>query len=364
LDGGANAITSKQMALYTFVCQTGIGSIVLPTALAKEVGHDGWISVIATGVLSIAIAALLGMLLKKSSGKGILDINKEVYGKVIGTAFNILIFIYLLVTASAGAGIFVVFLRISFFRLTPQLIMSLIFMLPSFYMVWYGLKTTARFKIFTLFSYVVVLVYIILIYKDIRPTFLMPVGEAGIVPLLYSIKTSYFAYIGLELIAVFYAEITDNEKALRWHVFANFFSMLFFTIVTAVCTAVFGEKFLPVQSITLFNLFRIYNVDVLERIDLFIIAFWFFAISCSIRAYIMASWYSLNKICKKKKSTFIYMIFIALLIVISRIPGDINESYLLLDIVNYSGIGITVLFIISLFISAVKTKGGKRYEKG
>jgi len=99
------------MALFTFVCQTGIGSIILPTTLAKEVGHDGWISVFATGILSIAVAALLGLLLKKSSGKGILDINKEVYGKVTGTAFNILIFAYLLFTASAGVSIFVIFLR-------------------------------------------------------------------------------------------------------------------------------------------------------------------------------------------------------------------------------------------------------------
>gem|GEM_PF-2712676 len=60
----------------------------------------------------------------------------------------------------------------------------------------------------------------------------------------------------------------------------------------------------------------------------------------------------------------IYIIFVVLLIMIGRIPSDINESYLFLDIVNYSGMGITVFFIISLFISAVKTKGGKRYEKG
>ncbi|NLG88457.1 MAG: GerAB/ArcD/ProY family transporter [Clostridiaceae bacterium] len=111
MNGGPNAITSRQMALFTFVCQTGIGSIILPTTLAKEVGHDGWISVFATGILSIAVAALLGLLLKKSSGKGILDINKEVYGKVTGTAFNILIFAYLLFTASAGVSIFVIFLR-------------------------------------------------------------------------------------------------------------------------------------------------------------------------------------------------------------------------------------------------------------
>jgi hypothetical protein len=111
---GTNAVTSKQMALFTFVCQTGIGIITLPTALANEVGHDGWISVIITGFLAIIVAALIALLLKNNSGKGILDINKLVFGRVIGTILNILIFAYLLAAASAGAKIFVTFLRISF----------------------------------------------------------------------------------------------------------------------------------------------------------------------------------------------------------------------------------------------------------
>lgn len=361
---GANAITSRRMALFTFVCQTGIGIIMLPTDLASEVGHDGWISVVITGFLAIIIAALIAFLLKKNPGIGILDANKTVFGKVIGSGLNFLIFIYLLIATSAGARVFVCFLRISLFPLTPPLIMSLLIMMPSFYMVWYGLKTVVRFKTFTVAAYVVILVYIILIYKDIRLTFLMPVGEAGIIPLLYSIKTTYFSFVGLELIAVFYAEITDKENALKWHVLANFFTMLFLLIITAVTTAVFGEKFLPDLSITLFNLFRIYNVDVFERVDLFIIAIWFFAMGCSIRAYMMASWYSLVKICKDKKKIFIFFIYIVVIVVISRIPKDINQVYSFLDIINYSGMGITVFFILSLFISAIKTKGGKKYEKG
>lgn len=361
---GAHTITSKQMALFTFVCQTGIGSIILPELVAKEVGHDGWISIIITGVLAITVAALIGLLLKKSPGKGILDINKSVFGKVTGTVFNILIFAYLLIAASAGARIFVTFLRISFFHLTPQLIMSLLILLPSFYMVWYGLKTTARFKICTLTSYIMILIYIILIYKEIRPTFLMPVGEAGIMPLLYSIKTSCFSFIGLELIAVFYTEITDKEKALKWHILANILSTLFLAVITAASTAVFGENFLPAQSITLFNLFRIYNVNIFERVDLFIVAFWFFAMSCSVRAYMMASWYSLVKICNDRKNMLIYMLFIVLLLIISRIPQDINQSYYFMEIINYSGMGITVFFIICLFISAIKMKGDKKHEKG
>lgn len=361
---GPNAINSRQMALYTFISQTGIGIIILPTALAKEVGHDGWISIIITGFLAIAVAALIVFLLNKSSDKGILDINKAIFGKVTGTGLNFLIFVYLLIATSAGTRVFLVFLRISLLPYTPPLIISLLILMPSFYIVWYGLKTAARYKALTIISYVILLLYIALIYKNYRISFLMPVGESGIKALLYSIKTSYFSYVGIDLIAIFYGEITDKDKALKGQVLANFFSMVFLTIVTVASTAVFGEEFLSVQSIPLFNLFRIYNVMVFERVDLFMIAFWYFAMSCSVRAYMMASWYSLVKICNDRKSPILFLLFAVSILIISRIPKDINQSYYFLDIIDYLSIGMVILIILCLIISAVRIKGEKAGEKG
>jgi len=103
---GNNAITSKQMMRFTFVCQTGIGVINLPALLAKEVGHDGWISVLATGIIAIFLSSLIVVLLRRFSDKCIYDITKLLFGRVAGFIINTLFFIYLIFTTSGGLMVF------------------------------------------------------------------------------------------------------------------------------------------------------------------------------------------------------------------------------------------------------------------
>ena len=209
---GNNAITSKQMMRFTFVCQTGIGVINLPALLAKEVGHDGWISVLATGIIAIFLSSLIVVLLRRFSDKCIYDITKLLFGRVSGFIINTLFFIYLIFTTSGGLMVFLVYLKITLFPLTPSIVMAPLIILPSIYMVWQGMKTVARFKMVTIFAYVIVIIYIILLVKKMRFSFLLPIGETGFATLLSSIRTSFFAFIGLELIAIFYPEISDKEN--------------------------------------------------------------------------------------------------------------------------------------------------------
>lgn len=352
-----NTITSKQMMRFTFVCQTGIGIIILPSLLAKEVGHDGWISVLATGIAAIFLASLIVVLLRRYSNKCIYDITKLLFGKIAGFAINFLIFLYLLATTAGSLMIFLDYLEITLFPLTPPIVMALLIIMPSIYMVWQGMKTVARFKMTTLFAYAIAVIYIILILKEMKLSFLLPVGEADFLPLLSSMKTSFFAFIGLELIAVFYSEISDKKNALKYHVYANLFSMLFIMLIVLACTAIFGESYLSVLSLPLFNLSRVYNAPIIERVDLYMISTWFIAMGCSLRAYMMAAYYSLGKVFKFKKSRLVYGLFICAIIGISLIAKDINMVIFYLEIINNAGIGVAILLVLCLVLSMFRKNG-------
>lgn len=361
---GKHAVTSIQMMRFTFVCQTGIGIIALPTLLAKEVGHDGWISVVVTGLIAIFLAALIVVLLRRYSDKCIYDITKLLFGKIAGFFINTIFFLYLLFAASLGLMVFLIYLRITLFPLTPPIVMAPLIIMPSIYMVWEGMKTVARFKYVTMASYIVTILYIILIIKDMRFSFLLPIGEAGFLPLLSSLKTSFFTFIGLELIAVFYPEISDKEKVLKYHVLANLFSMLFIAFIVVASTAAFGVNLLAVLNIPLFNLSRIFNAPIIERVDIYLVSAWFIAMGCSIRAYLMAAYYSMGKIFKVKKSRTVYAIFVCVFIGISLTTGDINKAFMLLDILNYAGMGAILLLILCLILSMFKKKGVVENEQG
>ncbi|MGI6085490.1 MAG: GerAB/ArcD/ProY family transporter, partial [Acetivibrionales bacterium] len=119
-----NALTSIQMMRFTFVCQTGIGIINLPSILAKEVGHDGWISVLATGIASILLGSLIVVLLRRYSDKCIFDITKLIFGKLAGSFINTLFFLYLLFAAAGGLMVYLIYLKITLFPLTPSIVMA------------------------------------------------------------------------------------------------------------------------------------------------------------------------------------------------------------------------------------------------
>lgn len=356
---GRNSITARQMALFTFVTQTGMGVITLPAILAKKVGHDGWLSVLAAGGAAILLSGLFVILLNRYSDKGIFQINFLIFGKGFGTIFNALLVLYLLLAAARGVRVFTLFLRLTVLPLSPPVAISPFILLPSIYLVWQGLKYVSRFKYISVLSYFIFLLFMALMADDLRLSFLLPIGESGIEKILYSIPRSFGAFMGLELVVFLFPEITDKKEVFPWQLIANMASIIFIALVVAVCTALFGENLLQIQVIPLFNMARSYNAPILERVDLYIIALWFVVMGCSMRAYMFAAYYGLEKVFKIKRTKLSLCLFFAFLVTLSRIPRDMNEAFMFLNVTNYIGMGVCFFFVCCLCFSLVRRKGVK-----
>ena len=356
---GSNNITSRQMALFIFVAQSAIGIITLPTVLAKQTGHDGWISVILAGCISIIGSVLIMMLLNRYSDKGIYEINNLIFGKYIGYGLNIVLLIYIILSAAISVRIFSLFLRLTLLPRTPPLVMSPFILLPSVYLVWQGLKNVCRFKYVSLLSFISLILYLALVQNEVKLSFLMPIGEAGIHPIMSSIRPSLMVFVGFELVAFLYPNITDKKSTLKWIIIANVTTMAFIAVVVAATTAIFGEKLLKTFSVSLFNLSRIYHAPIIERVDLYFAGLWFVAMGCAMRAYMYTGFYSLEKLKLFKKTKPLLIAFFILLIFLSRIPRDINDVFLYFDRISQIGIGVILWTILCLGLSFIIKKGVK-----
>lgn len=359
---GKHNITSKQMALLTFIAQTGMGMISLPTIMAKLVGHDGWISILLTGIISVIFAALIVLLLKRYCDKSIYDINNFIFGKLIGTIFNVLLIVYLVLAAAASARVFSTFLRITLLPKTPVFVLVPFVISPSIYLVWCGLKYVVRFKYISLMAYVVSIIYLLMLVRYYRFSFLLPIGEAKMDQILSGIKGGFFTFLGLELVVFVFPEITDKENLFKWHILANIFTTLFSLVILVASTALFGENLLKVQTIPLFNLARVYNDPILERLDLYLIALWFVVMGCSMRAYMMAAYYSIGKVFKIRDTKGAVISFFIVLILLSRIPRDVNEAFIFRELISLVGVGVYLFLILCLCLSFIRTKGVKTNE--
>lgn len=332
---GENNITSKQMALLTFIAQTGVSMITFPTLIVRRVGHDAWITVVITGVLAI----------------------------ILGTVLNVLFSVYLLLGAASNTRVFSVFLEMTLLPRTPAFIIIPFVLLPSVYLVGCGLKYVVRFKYISCVSYIFSFTYLLFLKKSYRFSFLLPLGEAGPLKILGGIRTGFFGFLGLELIAFLFPKITDKENAKKWHGIAIGLSTIFSSTIVAAATALFGENLLKLQTIPLFSLARIYNAPVLERLDLYLIAMWFVVMGCSMRVYMFAAYDSLEQVFKIKENKYVLLIFFIVLIFFSRIPRDLNQVFMFREIISFVAIGIYIFLMLCLILSFIKRNGVNTNEK-
>ena len=354
---GSNSIKPIQLALVVFIAQTGIGIITLPSSLAKAAGHDGWISLLISGTLILLLCVMVFLLMNRYTDKSIYDITKLIFGKILGTGINTLLIIYLLLAVVTGISLFTYYIRITLLQQTPAWVLAPVITLPSFYLVWQGLKNMSRFLYISITGYFFVIIYLLAIHSEYRLSFLLPIGEAGISRILLGTKPAFFAFIGFELIVFFYPYIQDRTKILKWYLFASLGSLLFFMLVTACITAIFGEHFLTVLSIPFFNLSRIYNAPVFERIDIYLIAVWFMPMACSMRNYLFAAFDGLQKVFKLKKTKILYFFYFVVIEVLSLLPKDINQVLSLIEIINLVCMGIALFLLLCLLLSYIRRKG-------
>ena len=146
-----NRITAKQLGVFILSAQVGLGVIALPSTLAKEVGHDGWISILSAGLLSTLIIIVVIALLRRYSHQSILEINRSLFGKVLGPILNLLLILYLSFSMVAAFRYFTEFIKLFTLEATPEIFLALLIIAPTVYLSWYGLKPVARFSDYFLF---------------------------------------------------------------------------------------------------------------------------------------------------------------------------------------------------------------------
>lgn len=350
-------ITSSQLRTFILSAQVGIGILVLPSKLATDVGHDGWISVVLAGIISIIASIIIVKLMQLYRDKSIYEINRTIWGKYMGSIMNVIILLYLVYATSIGIRIFSSVITITILKFTPPLIQSLYVLTPTLYLIWYGLKSICRFANLIYFILLIIVLFFLFIFKYLRLTFILPVGDAGFYKIIKGIFPSMFAMLGFELITIIYPNITDKGKVLKNIVWANIISIVFILVNVLVITSFFGETMASRLVFPLFSLTRSYKSPILERIDLYYIALWFPAMAMSLRAYFFSTHYSFQRIFNIRKSSLLLAALTVTSILLSRLPKDFNEVNTYADILNIFGFGFITYLIICYIIAIISKKG-------
>ncbi|SFL72401.1 spore germination protein (amino acid permease) [Paenibacillus sp. 1_12] len=127
-------INYRQFAWLTAAILTGGGLVSIQQILVR-VGHsDAWSAYMIPMLYALVVAALFGMLVKRFPNKHIFEINKIVFGSVIGTIANLVLLFHLWLILTRDLSSFGKFVGITLLPNTPGeiIILLLVLLLISF----------------------------------------------------------------------------------------------------------------------------------------------------------------------------------------------------------------------------------------
>lgn len=354
-----HSIQSTQMATFLMSAQIGFGIITLSSTLAASVGHDGWISVLAAGIVSIICTYLISIFLKRYSNKSIFQINPLLYGKYLGLLLNLMIFLYLLFICAVIFRLFSEIIKITVLKLTPLPAISLATSFTAVYITFKGLKVVSRFTATLLVTYILTIIFYLMIFRFGRITFIMPVGNAGIKAIIYGMYLSSFAYLGIELLPIIYPYITDKQNVTKYAIIGNAFTVILFTTIVFISTEYIGEWKLKLLAFPLFNIATSVRIPIIERLDLLFVMFWFPVMGSSIRSYFFCAYHSLDLVFSIKDKKYPIVLFIIIIGFIGNIPKDLLDLYSYVDLLGLVGLIVNGFYIFSLLFSFINKRGVK-----
>lgn len=354
-------ITSRQMMVLMISAMIGASIISLPAKLAEEVGHDGWISILISGFIAVVMSVIVINLLKKHKNKSIFQINTILYGKWAGGIINILYVVYLILKTSINVRIMVEVIQTIVLRSTPAIVLTIFEILPTVYISWYGFKPICRYAYTVYLTIAFVLLLFILQLKMLHPTFLLPVMECSIPSLIDSVRTNAYAFLMFAYPWLVYPIVTDKENALKYTISALVFSTLFFLCSVLFTTAFFGENMLKHLSFPLYSVARVYKAPIFERIDLFFMVIWFPAMHMSTKAYYYGTGFWVMKLFNIKRKTIFLLIYTAVIVAVSRLPGNMSIISKYLEFVDMIGVLLIIFMaILGYIITLFKFRRGSK----
>lgn len=354
-------ITSKQFFIFVISTQIGIGVLTLPSELTKNVGHDAWITVFLSGLLYTCISVLILMLMQRYSDKSILSINKLLYGKYLGSLFNFIVWVYLVFASAIGLRLFTEVIRITVLKTTPPLVLTSFVLVPTIYLTVTGLKNICRYASINILLHTLILLFLLLLYKHMRFSFLLPIFHSDVAVILSGIKNTTFAFIGFELIAIVYPHISDKENVMKNFIYANIYTTAFYTIFTIAIISFCGEVLTKNLIFPIFTLFRSYNAPVFERLDLFFIGLWFPAMASSFRNYFFSAYHLFISRITHFNLKLSSSIFIVLIIILSRLPKNFIEVPKYSNYLEIASYFLMAHLLLSLFLSFIFKKGVRNH---
>jgi spore germination protein KB len=233
-------ITASQF-MFAIVCY--VESFALLTAFSLTVTHqDTWIAFLLGMVGALPMIFINLYLIKQYPNQNLIQINRVVYGKPVGSLISVLYCWYFLTLCSLNLRDTGDFLRMSVMSETPSIFIKIPFLVLCSYAVLKGLKIIVRYS--TVFAYIgffALILTTILVSRRMNYHNLFPVLTTSPVKLLQCINMVMTIPFGTSIFLMIAPAVQDQKKVKKSFLTGFFVGALVILIVVIRDIVVLGK---------------------------------------------------------------------------------------------------------------------------
>ncbi|OMI26548.1 spore gernimation protein [Bacillus haynesii] len=357
-------ITVSQTGIIITNFLLGTGILTLPRTSVEAVKTpDVWLSVAFGGLVAILAGFIMVKLSMKYPEKTLYQYSRDLIGKWPGGLFSLLLICYFLTTSGFQVRSVTEVMRFYLLEDTPLWSMAMVFLWGGIYLLTGGINPTARlYEIIFPITVLIFLIVIFLIANIFDMDHLRPVLGKGIVPVLQGVKTTSFAFTGIEVMMIIVPFMRNPEQALKATLVGISFPIVFYMITVIMvigALSIDGVTSLTWPTIDLMRSFEIPGL-IFERFESLLLVIWIMQIFSNFTISYYAAAVGLSQFLQKRVEPILFAL-LPVIYLIAMTPKNINQLFQFGDLIGNSAIYLVgVIPLVLLMISKVRRR---KYEK-
>lgn len=265
--------------LFTTIVVTvvGVGIFSYPRELAAEVGTDGWIITIVSGIISYLLVWMVYKAVKNNDYNKFYGIVEKNFGKIVGGILALIFVIYNIFSISIGMRIFIEVIKMYLLQKTPTEFLLLVTILVGSYLIRGEIDTVVRFNEIS-FWIMFVPIILILLFTLNRTDFtnIFPMFSSSPYDYIKAIRTSIFSFGGIQIVYMLLPFMKNKKVIKKTAIKSIAFVTIFYVIIVIFTLAVFTKsqtKILLWPTITMIKSISIPGTFI-ERWEGVVMALW------------------------------------------------------------------------------------------
>lgn len=355
-----NKINKTQLAAILINSVIGVEILSLPNILSNQVGTDGWIVILAAGLIAILLVSLINSVAVKYPGKSMVEFGRELVPSPLADIISLIYMVEFLIIGGVILKFFNEVISIFLLSRTPFQVINITMLLLAIYMTRSGIESIGRlFIIATVLLAIPTIIVGFSIIPDINIENFFPILNSTPTNILKTIPKSLNAFSGFQILFFITFFVKEDKKhTCKYNIIAIIAVTLLYLAIYMIALGKYGTDKLQFQLWPVMSLMRSVQIPsaFLENIDALVMSVWMVSVFTSLSVVLYGSSFIASRLLKTDELRPFILPFAAVIYTIGSLPENLAEKiHYTNKILNTTSV-ITILIVPILYFVIMKLK--------